>query len=465
MTDLVRSARKNRARSAMAELSGAGAAPAPFLPALFAASIFALAPGRSDDAPLPETAVLSTHGSGRATGYAESSKIVTANGRTHVAWLDSENDRFLVRARTLDRKTGTWSKTVTIGEAHDNHGGPAMTIDSAGYLWVAYGPHHHPMRTARSVRPNDATEWQDAGSIGERTTYPTLVRGPDDLLLLTYRVSYDDAPWEVHLARRKPAGEWEEVTTILRADERGYSHFQEALAWSPDGETLHLGCRFYGGGGRRRGHTVGYLRSKDNGTTWTRSDGAPVSLPATRTTVDVIASAREGKGVGLRSGAIAVDADGRPWILWSDYDVVPPRAFLSSPDAAGGWTTKLLDVVLPAPLEKYGIALPGGIAFEKSGPVTIALTALRPEDGKDETVWGHPTSEVVVIRGPTREGPFEAQIISRPDPERPHWLPSLERPTAPGLLEASPGLLYTGGPRGEGLDDILANEVIWTVVK
>ena len=112
----------------------------------------------ASDPPVPF--LLSSQGCGRATGYAETNKIVTLDGKTHVAWLDSVGDKFPVRVRTLDRKTGNWSETYTVGNAYDNHGGPALTLDSQGYLHIVYHPHHQPFRYRRSKRPNDASQWE-----------------------------------------------------------------------------------------------------------------------------------------------------------------------------------------------------------------------------------------------------------------------------------------------------------------
>ena len=75
---------------------------------------------------LPSVRCLSAHGCGRATAYPQENKIVTLGDAVHVAWLDSVADGFRVRIRTLDRASGTWSETHTIGEAYDNHGGPAL---------------------------------------------------------------------------------------------------------------------------------------------------------------------------------------------------------------------------------------------------------------------------------------------------------------------------------------------------
>ena len=79
--------------------------------------------------PLP-LHLLSKQGCGRASGYAEANKIISAKGKTHVAWIDSPSEGFRVRIVTLNHATGMWSPTYTVGQAKDNHGGPALTIDS-----------------------------------------------------------------------------------------------------------------------------------------------------------------------------------------------------------------------------------------------------------------------------------------------------------------------------------------------
>ncbi len=104
----------------------------------------------------------------------------------------------------MERDSGEWSPAVTVGEAHDNHGGPALTVDSRGFLHIIYFPHHHPFRHRRSVRPNDASEWQEEERVGTKCTYPTLMCGKDDTLYLTCRESATN-PWVVNLYT-KPAG-------------------------------------------------------------------------------------------------------------------------------------------------------------------------------------------------------------------------------------------------------------------
>ena len=103
-----------------------------------------------------------------------------------------------------------------MGEAYDNHGGPALALDSKGYLHIVYYPHHHPFRYRRSKRPNDASEWGPEEQFGTKCTYPTLLCGPDNSLYLTCRES-DVNPWAVNLYKKAPDRSWAEVGPLLRA--------------------------------------------------------------------------------------------------------------------------------------------------------------------------------------------------------------------------------------------------------
>ena len=83
--------------------------------------------------------VLSRAGSTRATAYPMSAKIVTWKDRTHVAWQRAADHATWIT--TLDLATDKWSKRVHLGPGDDNHGGPALTVDSRGCLHVVFGPH------------------------------------------------------------------------------------------------------------------------------------------------------------------------------------------------------------------------------------------------------------------------------------------------------------------------------------
>ncbi|MHC4399788.1 MAG: BNR-4 repeat-containing protein [Planctomycetota bacterium] len=403
---------------------------------------------------------LSQHGCGRATGYAETSKIVTLDGKTHVAWLDSAGDGFQVRVRTLDHASGTWSEAFTVGEAYDNHGGPALTLDSDGHLHVVYYPHHHPFRYRRSARANDASRWDDEVQFGKRCTYPTLVCGPDDTLYLTCRES-DRELWVVNLYTKRPGESWQGPVAILEAQHRGYAHFQEALAWGPDHRTLHLSCRIYetlDDGKTRRPRVVGYLKSPDFAKTWLRHDGARVELPANAETVSLIADGLEPGGEALRCGSIAVDAADKPHVLFSSSADVSVPAWIATPDGSGAWHRRPIVDELPESLGGWRLGMPGGLTINPDGRRFAVLQAMNPKPN-DET-WGHASTEIVRLEstGPGEE--IAARVASTVDPQCAHWLPNLERPTGHNRVTV-PGMIYTAGSPGENNRQILSNEVYW----
>jgi len=269
---------------------------------VMAASLGLPALAVADDAPgVNRRFLLSQEGSGRATGYVESSKIVTIGHKTHVAWLDANASGFWVRVRTLDRSTGEWSPTVTVGEGQDNHAGPGLIADSQGYLHIVYYPHHRPFRYRQSVRPNDISEWTPEIQFAESMSYPVMLCTADDTIILTGRRYYEaiDHLNEMELWKKPAGGSWEKQGVIMRSRYLDYVHFQESTAWGPDGQTIHLSCRIYETNpvkGQKPIETRGYLVSPDQGKTWTHSDGTPVTLPATAATVEVLDRGGEDTG-------------------------------------------------------------------------------------------------------------------------------------------------------------------------
>ena len=399
--------------------------------------------------------LLSENGCGRATAYPDCNKIITLEDKTHVAWLDSIAEGFRVRTRTLDREVNRWSPTYTVGEAYDNHGGPALTVDSMGYLHIVYYPHHHPFRYRRSVRPNDASEWEDEIEVGERCTYPMLVCGPDDTLYLTARQSRGSEPWYVNLYIKPPNMPWQEPITVFRDDEGGYVCFQQPLAWGQDHRTLHMTLMIFD---EDRSYTIGYLRSPDSGKTWERADGTPVSLPATRETVTLIDTEHK----DLSNGSIAVDGASTPHILYCTcpFYSLPSEAWIIWLDECGKWCRRSLADELSKEWAGWSPGPVSTLHIAPDGRIFIVLSLMNLET-LSENNWGHKSSEIIGLQASDIGGKFSVELLSKPDMRVPHWFPNLERPTGHNYVGV-PGVIYTAGIAGEGCHDILSNGVYWT---
>jgi hypothetical protein len=205
---------------------------------------------------------------------------------------------------------------------------------------------------------------------------------------------------------------------------------------------------------------VGYLRSPDAGTTWERSDGQRVALPATPDTVTVIASGGDKKAPGLRCGAIAVDGAGSPAILYSSTAELPGQAWIATPQASGSWRKRPLLPEIAQGWPGWSLTMPGGITVGAAGRVYVVLTMVKLQANDAESVWGHSTSEVLWLESADGGATFEPTLLSTPNPACPHWLPNIERPTGHNKVER-PGVIYTAGTRGENNRQILSNRVYW----
>jgi hypothetical protein len=407
---------------------------------------------------------LSHDGSGRATAYLESGKIVTHDGRSHVVWLDSIAEGFRVRARTYDHTPGTWGPVVTIGEAYDNHGGPALTVDDAGYLHVVFYAHHHPLRYRRSVRPGDITAWTDEEHVGTDLTYPNLLVAPDGTLLLAARRSYEHDPrsWELERWTRAPGGAWQRHDPILRARWGRYTQFAASLAWGPARRRLWLACRYYDMPAHpdpRAITQVNLIYSDDLGETWFTPTGRAVTTPLAADGIEGIDQADTAAESGLDGGSLGVDARGQPWLAYSRNQGAGSEAWLVTPAEGGAWRRVRLNDWLPEAVRDWPMMHQGGVTFASTGRMVVVSRVVPP--GAVAKHWGHPGSELVVFSSLDGGTTFTGRLLLAPDAGAARWLPSLEQPTGANIIPPHPGLLFTEGPAGATLFDQLANQVGW----
>ena len=396
-------------------------------------------------------------------------KIVTHEGKTHIAWLDSTEEGFFAVVRTLDRKTGELSPKYTIGEAKDDHGRPVLTIDSKGYLHAVYGLHHDAVPYVRSRRPNDASLWTEEVVFPAKLSYPKLLCGPDDTLYLTGRHGWEG----LRLYVKPPGKKWEDRGLIIRRrkDCVSYAAFHGGMAWGPDHKTLHLACLFFQGTSKVSQdwgsiQSVNYMRSRDFGRTWERADGTPIAIPAAEETMDVLVAGESmDPKPGIRGGEVVVDSTGNPYVWY--YRTTPEKpgqVFLATADADGKWR----QLPMQAAMDLYypGWAVVGGTSgftiteddrLCMAGTVAPILHHLAHWDGKPKAThsnepayWQnfHPELKKVVWLESSDGGEtFTAKTVIEKKPEIAHLQQSIERSTGFNRIPAGsyPGLIYHTG--------------------
>ena len=409
--------------------------------------------------PSVDPVILSGQGCGRATAYDNANKILTSKGKTHVTWLDSVGGKFLVRIKTLDNANATWSETTAVGESVDNHGGPALTIDSAGHLHIVYHPHHHPVCYRRSVRPDDASAWGPIEHVGNRATYPSLICGADDTLYLAVRESHSKAPWRLNLYSKRADEPWSPPTTLLTARGPGYCQFGQNLASSNDG-TLHLSLWVYEDhDADRLKTTIGYLRSADGGVNWSKGDGTPVALPTDTTKIDVIAHHPPQAGI-VRGGAMAIDAKGSPHLFYRSLRDWPGELIHADLQPSGKWRKRGLGMRTDNRRDPRQIIEAVSASIDTSGRILLGLMTLDVGHENPERGWGDPRHEVGWSVSEDGGETWVSEAVTATDPKTARWLPSIERATGHNRI-IRPAMIYTDGGRGDSNKDMMSNRVIF----
>ena len=91
----------------------------------------------------------------------------------------------------------------------------------------------------------------------------------------------------------------------------------------------------------------------------------------------------------------------------------------------------------------------------------MALTLVKPKEPADPATAARPAQDIALFRSQGGIAKFSCEILPFDEATRNRWLPNLEVQTGFNTVTERPGLLYTEGERGDGLDDVLNNKVHW----
>ncbi len=376
-----------------------------------------------------QTKLLSEHGSTRATNYRTSNKIVTFAGKTHVSWLDSVSETMVA---SFDHATGSWTVPVKVGTGIDNHGGPALTCDSSGYLHIVFGPHgRQPFQHCRSARPNNSEKWIQLDDFGANPIYPSLVCDDKDTLHIVYNGG--DSPFKLAYQQRPKDGDWSKPIFLVKTPGREYINYLHNLAITMDG-ILHLTFAPHykaNGLGHQRG--AGHLMSHDRGKTWTLAKGSPVKLPIETSSEAMVWRAK----VRAEIYGLACSSDGQPWVLVSLSDI--KGIYTQELYHHDGEMWHRVKPIFLNPSQLQGEASPRFVMMTIDTNDRIYLTAI---------IKGH----VVVACSTDRGMTFQVLPVFPPDTTLAHSQPNFERATGHHSVSA-PWLLFSTGEKGRDLID------------
>lgn len=391
---------------------------------LLVLSLLHVVPGRTVDASDP-IHLLSTTGSTRATRYASANKIVSIGDKTHVAWLDSVSRTMIA---TYDHATDQWSDAVHVGDGVDNHGGPALTCDSRGFLHIVFGPHaREPFQHYQSASANDAAEWVRRETFGDHATYPSLVCDPADTLHIVYRGGpKPDHPFALLYQRLPAGGEWSEPAVLARCPDEwdGYTHYHHCLTIDSQG-AMHVAFNFFYDG---RALEVGYLKSTSEGRTWLRADGESAALPVSTGSGAIILQSQQ----PLNVINIACDERDTPWIGVNEQNQFTLRRY-----EGGEWRASGLNQFLEFDHTSRSLNW-GAFTIGAGGRLRVPVISGRKADGGGD-VW-------LLTSDPAKQH-FRQTRMAAADTQHPHTGATLERFTGHNRVE-TPWLLFSTGDRG-----------------
>lgn len=265
-----------------------------------------------------------------------------------------DNNTVVVARRTLGQSLWeVFPTSFTSFNINDTHNVISMAIDGDGVIHMSWGMHGNALLYARSNAsvlggdPIVMTSLGTGGMTGQESgvTYPKFQTLPDgDVLFLFREGGSGNGDW--YLNRYDTATDtWAPIHTNGSDAAQpffkgtGYSitncFYPDRLTLGPDG-ALHISGVFRynsssqaGESGYQTNHRYVYMRSMDEGTTWQRSDGSTVSLPAINNAVflglgpahvpEIVKDLPEGHSIMNESG-MTTDSTGRPIIAnwWAD---------------------------------------------------------------------------------------------------------------------------------------------------
>jgi hypothetical protein len=210
--------------------------------------------------------------------------------RTYVTYMDHFFD---ARVTYYDHNAKTWARPVRVDDCRtrDGHNAPAILVTKDGRLHLFYGCHNHPVKYARSVRPEDISEWATGQEIGKRATYTYGVELVNGDLLLFYRFGGAGLHSPLRVHRSADGGSsWDEGTVIVDMENKSWVKIRDTL-YDPKRNVVHL-CLWEG----NKSYWSAYYAVYDPETCHVRAaNGADLGPVAMKTELDENGSALTGR--------------------------------------------------------------------------------------------------------------------------------------------------------------------------
>ncbi len=229
-----------------------------------------------------------------------------------------EKQNLLHMVSYFDHATGKVPRPTILLDKHtdDAHDNPTMAIDDAGYIWI-FSPSHgtgRPSFIHKSKKPLSIDEFELIQKTNFSYAQPWWLPGTGFLFLQTRYNSGSEGTHGIrglHWTASADGKSWNDPALLANIELGDYQ-----ISW-PNGNTLSTAFDFHpkpqGLNGRAN---IYFLKTSDNGKTWTTASGEKVKLPLVVTNNAALIFDSRSKGQLVYLKDLNYDAKGNPVILF-----------------------------------------------------------------------------------------------------------------------------------------------------
>jgi len=246
--------------------------------------------------------------------------LMTHQDKQFAAYYNADRD-MVVAWRTLGETE--WQR-VTLPEklAWDSHNSITMTVDDDGYLHLSGNMHVKPLVYFRTRDPLNPATFERAPMVGEReakVTYPSFFRGPNNVLIFTYRDGKSGNGDQIFNQYDLAGKTWRRLLDqpLTSGGGKMNAYFNGPVL-GPDGR-FHLCWVWRDHFGCESNHDLSYAQSDDL-VHWHTSAGQPLVLPITLQTAEIVDPVPAGGGMLNGNTKLGFDSQQRPVISYHKFD-------------------------------------------------------------------------------------------------------------------------------------------------
>lgn len=371
--------------------------------------------------------------------------LLTHGQDQFAAYYDAQR-RMTLAQRKIGQRAWTIQKLPRI-TGWDSHNKVTMAIDTAGHLHVSGDMHCVPLVYFRTTRPLDVTSLEPihrmTGERESRVTYPVFLRDAKGTLIFRYRDGRSGSGDDLY-NRYDPAGQaWHRLVEQPVVSGEGKANaYCSVPQLGPDG-LFHMVWVWRDTPDAATNHDPSYARSRDL-VNWETSAGAPLRLPITQATSDIVDRVPARGGVINGNVQIGFDSQNRPVVTYHKYDAQGKTQVFAARREADRWIVRQIsdwDY-------RWDFGGGGTIIFEVSvgavspiAPNRLMLTYRYP---KGSGAWVLDEQTLAVLPGekaPSRPGlPREVTRVESP-------FPGMAKRTAHDLSDAPYALVWETLPQ------------------